>query len=380
MTRQERRESAVSVLQYFRRTPVRIYPLYVIIISINSTADGALTPVATQTQFLTLLSDIEPSPTTKSDASQAHTDLRKFLRNHPEFNSIHLDTFLSGSYKRDTAIRPRTQDGVVARPDVDIIVVTNHSLSCSPKDVLCNLHDVIEDEYSEPRPRLQARSVGVLTSKADMDVVPIIAPYGIENTLYIPDRKLEAWLVTNPPGHTTWTTQINNETNGYFKPLVKLMKWWRCHHPTVSKRPKGFVIECIVAECMSRNETNYAILFTGLLESIVKRYQWSVEAGTVPWISDPGVPANSVTSSMTADAFSGFYNKVKAHLSIAQRALQLSDSDPEKELELWREIFGIRFPASAAQKAAELLAPAVQPGAISFPDRPVQPRKPGGFA
>jgi len=131
---------------------------------------------------------------------------------------------------------------------------------------------------------------------------------------------------------------------------------------------------------MARNETNYVRLFTSLLENIVERYQWSVDAGVVPWISDPGVPANSVTSNITVDAFSGFYNKVKAHLSIVEEALQISDSDPEKELELWRKIFGIRFPASAAQKSTELLSAAVQPGTISFPGRPVQPRKPGGFA
>lgn len=40
-----------------------------------------------------------------------------------------------------------------------------------------------------------------------MDVVPIIAPFGIENTLYIPDKKLNSWLETNPPGHTEWTTE-----------------------------------------------------------------------------------------------------------------------------------------------------------------------------
>ncbi len=334
--------------------------------------------MATQKQFLDLLQDIEPSPTTTADASKSHTDLRKFLRENPRFKSVHIDTFLSGSYRRDTAIRPRTENGVVARPDVDIIVVTNHTSSDKPVDVISKLCKVIREEYTDAR--LQARSVGILTSKVDMDVVPIIAPYGMENTLYIPDRQLEKWLVTNPPRHTTWTTEVNQDTNGNFKPLVKLMKWWRRQNPTVSKRPKGFVIECIVAECISRSETNYAKLFIGLLENIVSRYSYAAASNTIPWITDPGVPTNSVTSGMTAEAFAGFYNKAKAHLAIAQEALQLSDSNPKKELELWREIFGQRFPASVSQKSSELLSAAVQPNALTFPDHPVQPRKPGGFA
>ncbi len=76
-----------------------------------------------QTQFKEFLHDVEPSPTTKSNASDAHTALRKFLKEHSTFKDVHVDTFLSGSYKRDTSIRPRIIDGKETRPDVDIIVV-----------------------------------------------------------------------------------------------------------------------------------------------------------------------------------------------------------------------------------------------------------------
>lgn len=334
--------------------------------------------MATQSQFLDLLGDIEPSATTKSNASQSHSALCHFLRTHQVFKDVHIDTFLSGSYKRDTAIRPRTKDGEVARPDVDIIVVTTHLLSDKPSDVIELLYQTLYENYDDIR--RQTRSVGVFTALADMDVVPVIAPSGLDSTLYIPDRKEATWLVTNPPGHTTWTTEVNKSTGGRFKPLVKLMKWWRRVNPTISKRPKGFVIECIVAECMSQTETNYSLLFKGLLESVIDRYQWSISAGIVPFISDPAVPGNSVTSSTTFDAFSGFYNKAKAHLEIIKRALDLGDSDPEEELRLWRQVFGDRFPASKAHKTAELLSPAASSGTLSFPDHPIQPRKPGGFA
>lgn len=334
--------------------------------------------MVTQSQFLDFLHDIEPSATTKSNASQSHLSLRNFLRNHPEFKNVHVETFLSGSYKRDTAIRPRTVDGEVSRPDVDIIVVTNHSLSDSPSDVIETLYQTLYENYDDIR--RQTRSVGIFTAIADMDVVPIIAPYGRDGTLYIPDRKEATWLVTNPPGHTTWTTEVNTLTGGRFKPLVKLVKWWRRINPTISKRLKGFVVECIVAECMSRTEANYPLLFKGLFETIVDRYQWSISAGEVPSIADPAVSGNSVTNGTTFDAFSGFYNKVQTHLEIMERALDISDRDPEKELGLWRQIFGPRFPASEARKTAELLSQAASTGSLSFPDRPIQPRKPGGFA
>ena len=334
--------------------------------------------MATQKQFKAFLRDIEPSPTTKSRASAAHTAVRKFLRAHEDFKEVHLNTFLSGSYKRDTAIRPRIINGEQTRPDVDIIVVTSHKLKDEPKDVLAILFRTLKENYEKIR--LQARSVGIETSKADMDVVPIIAPFGMENQLYIPDRKLELWLETNPPRHTTWTTEVNQAAGGRFKPCVKLMKWWRRENPTVSKHPKGFVIECIVAECMDRDEANYAELFVDMLEEIVRRYGPTVEAGFVPYIQDPGVVSNSVTKGISNPAFKGFVNKAKTHGELGRRAIDIAGGDPEGALKLWRTIFGQRFPAAAGKKNQGLLDAAVTPSVLSFPNRPVRPRRPGEFA
>lgn len=52
--------------------------------------------MATQKQFLAFLGDIEPSTTTKGDASKAHTDLRSFwkrmlLLNHTVIQIFYQD-------------------------------------------------------------------------------------------------------------------------------------------------------------------------------------------------------------------------------------------------------------------------------------------------
>lgn len=333
--------------------------------------------MSSQSQFRAFLQDIEPSATTKANASTAHTNLRKFLRQDDDFRPYHVDTFLSGSYRRDTAIRPAIKNGSTERPDVDVIVVTNHTCEDSPADVLELLYSTLKKKYSSIRK--QARSVGVSTSNADMDVVPIIAPYGMNGTLYIPDRKLEKWLATNPPGHTQWTTDVNQSCDGRFKPLVKLMKWWRRQNPTVSKRPKGFVIEVITAECAELAETQYADLFLSALEGIVSKYAWAIALETVPPIADPAVPGNSVTDGMTFPAFKGFYDKAESHAKLGREAQQ--EDDDEKALAKWRTIFGDRFPAPATMKSTGLLAAAATPaGALSFPDKPITPKTPGRFA
>ena len=332
--------------------------------------------MAIQTQFREFLMDIEPSHTTKKRGQDAHTSLRDFIRSHETFMQYHERTFLSGSYKRDTAIRPQTKDGDEERPDVDIIVVTNHSLDDAPGEVVSLLYDTLADKYDDLRK--QARSVGVFTYTADMDVVPIIAPDGMAGTLYIPDRGLEEWLETNPPAHTKWTTEMNAASDGRFKPLVKLAKWWRRANPTVAKRPKGFMIECIAAECMDFGENQYAELFLSMLETIESRYSTYVNLDLVPYIADPGVPGNSVLSGVTVSAFKGFYNKAATCAEIGRRALDAGDT--EEGLQLWRDVFGSRFPAPASQKTSELLDDPVAPSGLAFLDQPVRPNKPRGFA
>lgn len=326
-----------------------------------------------QVRFHEFLHDIEPSATTKSQASSAHSELRSYLENDEDFSVKHEKTFLSGSYKRHTAIRPKIFEGETDRPNIDIIVQTLFSLQDNPQEVVDFLYKTLKKKY--PSIRKQARSVGIETSKADMDVVPLCENYG---KFYIPDRKQGCWLETNPPRHTSWTEEVNKSSGGRFKPLVKMVKWWRRENPTVGKRPKGFVIECIVAECMDLEETYYGELFILTLEKIVDKYSMDILLKNIPTIPDPGVPGNSVTTGINFDSFEGFYNKVKANALLGRQALNESDAD--KATELWKKVFGSRFPKTDTNKTEGILASAVTILSPSFPDKPVIPRKPTGFA
>ena len=66
--------------------------------------------MATQQQFIDFLSEIEPSPTTKSVCVSAHSKLRAKLETHETYKDIHVNTYLSGSYAR-----VRQTDGTVRR-------------------------------------------------------------------------------------------------------------------------------------------------------------------------------------------------------------------------------------------------------------------------
>lgn len=262
----------------------------------------------TKQQFLDLLYEIEPSSSTVSACSSAHNTIRYKLANHAAFKNVHVNTFLSGSYCRRTAIRPQTRDGELRRPDVDIIVTTSHSAADLPSDVIDQLYNALSDSGYKNL-RKNRRSVSVFLATVDMDVVPIIeASDG--NGYLIPDMEMQEWIRTNPPGHTKWATDKNKVAGERFKPLVKMLKWWRRENLCDLKRPKGFILEALVAEHMSYTETSYEELFANLLRSIKDAYILTVALKQVPFVEDPAVPGNNVFSNVEPGEFKQFYDMV----------------------------------------------------------------------
>jgi hypothetical protein len=328
-------------------------------------------------RFTELLADIEPSSTTKSNASSAHNGIRDYLCDHEDFAERWRDDFLAGSYARDTAIRPRNGSDGQDRPDVDIIVVTNFSTSDDPESVLNELSRALDDEYEVER--INKRSVRVVTTQAEMDIVPVIE----SGTSYLlPDRDLGRWKATNPPAHTTWSSQQNEASGGRFKKLVKLMKWWRRENPT-SKRPKGFALEILVANHAPKTEAHFGEAFAKMLESIYAQHGALAEAGYKPTIADPGLPGSDILDKVTVPQWKAFMEKVRVHAEFARRAQK--EEDMEEATRLWRRVFGDRFPrtetaAKSVSMASRTVAPAAAAAGYTFPDAMAAPNKPRGFA
>lgn len=336
-------------------------------------------PNARFTEFLT---DIEPSPTTKSHASAAHTKMRDHLRTQVDFKVIYNGSFLSGSSARDTALRPRRTADEVERPDVDIIVVTSYSKHDRPDWVLKQVGRAIEDKGNGyPVERINRRSVRVNTWRAEMDIVPVIED-AVEG-YWIADRESGTWQFTNPPVHKTWSANENVRFSGRFKPLVKLLKWWRRVNHTRSKRPKGFVLERLVSLHAPTGEPHFGEAFAQLLESIRDTYQLSATLGVKPVISDPAVPGNDILSKVTVAQWQEFVRKVSTYADIARKAQDADDL--EEATRQWRRVLGERFKSSQAAKATAStlggFATATAAPAYSFPDAMAAPNnKPRGFA
>lgn len=325
-------------------------------------------------RFTEFLADIEPSSTSKSNSSTAHDNLRYFLQTHDTFSYLRLDDFLAGSYARDTAIRAKTVAGEIDRADIDIIVETNYTEADRPEDVLNDLAVVLEDKYTVER--VNKRSVRVVTSKAEIDVVPVIAD---GDAYKIADRDLDGWRKTNPKGHKTWSSDRNKEFGNRFKPLVKLVKWWRRENPT-HKRPKGFVLEVLVARHAPRNETHWGEAFAQTLENIYTAYRDQAARDQKPVIEDPSVKNSDILGKVSVPQWKAFIDKCRVYAGYARKAQDTDDMD--EATALWRKVFGDRFPKTSTQARAVGVTAAVSATAsgFSFPSQAAAPAKPRGFA
>lgn len=329
------------------------------------------------TRFTELLTDIEPSRTTKSDSSDAHSNIRASLQSDEFFSDHWEGSFLAGSYARDTAIRPKRLGDEYERADVDVIIVTKFTDFDDPTSVLNLLAKSArnQDYFVE---RINRRSIRVVTSKAEIDLVPVFSTW---DAYKIADREIDGWTPTNPPAHTKWSGDRNVDFGGRFKPLVKLFKWWRRENRS-GLRPKGFVLEVLVAKHAPKTETHYGECFAQMLESIVASYGDMADIDQKPWLEDPGMPGNDILSKVSITNWKSFISRVRTHAAVARKAIE--EEDLEEATRQWRKLFGPRFKSTqksaASTSTSSFVAAPLETKSYSFPDRAVKATTPRGFA
>ena len=129
--------------------------------------------------FKDFLSNIRLSDNQVSDLKTGHTTLRKRLEADETLSKIIVSTFLQGSYRRSTAVKPKNGN----KSDVDVIVVTKlDSEEYTPEEAL-DLFVPFLDKYYNGKYRIQGRSIGISLSYVDLDIVPTSAPSESETSI-----------------------------------------------------------------------------------------------------------------------------------------------------------------------------------------------------
>lgn len=345
------------------------------------------------TYFTDFLRNIRPTPNQVDDYKRGHQTLRQRLQEDTRLSPILVSTFLQGSYRRATAIRPQSGK----RSDVDVIVVTKLSKDeYTPEQALDVFLPFLEKYYCG-KYRKQGRSFGIELSYVDIDLVITAAPSESEKgilqsesvitedtpedvndwrlakswverahrdrpgtllrlkaaqqepewkltPLYIPDRDANIWEATHPLAQIQWTWEKNKRCEEHYVNVVKALKWWRRIKLSTLQYPKGYPVEHLIGQCCPYGITSIAEGVTRTLETIAWDYQSYALAKQTPpfFLSDHGVPEHNVFHRLSGDDFAEFHRSICDAAVIARQALD--EPDLQTSVEKWQELFGTSFP------------------------------------
>ena len=313
-------------------------------------------------QLKELVSEISPSDAQQRELRDAHIRLRERLMGDDDLKPLIVGTFLQGSYRRHTAIRPGSGD----KPDVDVVVVTRLARQqYTPEQAMDVLRPFL-NRYYQGKWKKKGRSIGIEMGKVKLDAVLTSAPseaversliqamqreddYGDileagdewrNEPLWIPDREAKNWQRTHPREQIRWTQEKNSKTNGYYIHVVRLVKWWwQTQHPEQT-HPRSYPLEHIVGDCCPDGVTSLAQAFTETMERIA-RYQSAVSS------PDRGVPEQNVLKRITVAEGSRLQQMAAQAAAVARQAC--NSRDEGESANLWRGIFGSRYPVRKRQ-------------------------------
>ncbi|MGH7744154.1 MAG: SMODS domain-containing nucleotidyltransferase [Candidatus Dormibacteria bacterium] len=321
--------------------------------------------------FKKFLTEIRLPDDLRKAAKLAHEDFRALIESDATLKPIIVDTFLQGSYRRHTGVKPKPGK----KADVDVVVVTNLNRDdVTARQALDLFIPFLEKHYPEAYEE-QGRSWAVQVGDVKLDLVPTSAPSeatqefikearalhgddfigsltresltrikkaaGVQDwkneSLWIPDRDAAKWDETNPLEQISWTVEKNANTNQHYVNVVKVAKWWRAYN-CGGEYPKGYPIEHLFGQNCPNDIESVAQGFTLATERIVHNYQSDRVNGTVPYLADHGVPGHDVLARITAEQFKLFYDAVQ-YVAVQARAA-LDNDDNDASADAWCDIFG----------------------------------------
>ncbi|MCW4018989.1 MAG: hypothetical protein NWF00_09980 [Candidatus Bathyarchaeota archaeon] len=288
--------------------------------------------------FQTFLANIEPTNDQKNEVSTGYAALRSRLQ-EGEYADYFQGSFLSGSYGRGTAI----QSTKIA----DVIVAANYSRSLwEPHLSLFQLKRILSKGYKTVT--AQNSSIRIPLSLVELDITPAITE---ERTfLRIPDHTAHNWVHSNAHRHIQLSVAMDTQKNGLYRPLVRVLKWWRDHKMADVWKPKSFLLECIVYDYAANSMlTSVPKAIEGFLWYTHNKYkQFRENHESSPFIREIGAPDVNVAKNWAYIDFCSFMDEVHRSWILSHQAVEAESK--VMSIDRWRQLLGDAFPADAELK------------------------------
>jgi hypothetical protein len=283
--------------------------------------------------FVELKSHLEITGLQKNTISQRRESVQAVLRSGLEVE----DSFLTGSYSRNTMIAP------LAEADVDIFFVLHprffhhyNGANGGPAGLLDLVKRTLLKTYTRtPDIGRNGQAVTVRFSDFIVDVAPGFRRQG--GGFLIPNSITGKWLSTDPQTHVRLISEANVRHNGDLVPLVKMIKGW---NRASGEYLRSFHLEVLTTAVLnnvriSDYPSGVRFVFDKARQMITQRILDPAGYG-----DDVGEYLNTQTKVQEAvTKLQTAYDRAVKAEDYARRGLVRDAFD------LWRRIFGDYFPA-----------------------------------
>jgi hypothetical protein len=272
----------------------------------------------------------------------------------------HLKVERQGSYALRTIIKPVNNHEY----DADLLLFMELDSSKSPRDYIDAVYRCLKDNdvYAE-KIRRKTRCVVVdYAGDFHLDIVPCV-DNGTNH--YICNRLTDKFEITDGTGFRDWFNRKNKVTNGNLKLVTRLLKYLRDHKQTFTA--PSILLTTLIGNAVYdwEDDSNFKTV-PDTLVTVSRRINdflqlWS----TIPTVANPVLPQEDFTRHWDETKYLNFRDKFNSYTELICQAYE--EVDPQKSLQLWRQLFGENFGTGSQDKVRSRTA---------APTVAVSPRKP----
>lgn len=271
------------------------------------------------------------------------------------------DKIPQGSWPHRTIIRPKAGGEF----DADFLLLIDEQDDWEPKaypDAVYAALGRSPMHKDMPRQR-RTRAVCLTYSPAKdigchLDIVPYVAR--ADGSRAIIDRVANLWEPTNPVAFTTWMAQRDDITNGNFRKVVRLMKYYKVHRNSFNG-VRSIILttllgeQVVSADAAAADPTLYSNLPATLLAIVTSLDDYLQARPTIPTIVNPAGDGTTFDHRWDQPTYTNFRARMK---TCAEKMQAASDeNDAEQAATLWQDVFGSAFkPLSSSGTAGRFEA------------------------
>jgi hypothetical protein len=277
--------------------------------------------------FLQFKSNLEITGLQTETVSIRHNNVRDAITKYMEGP----ESFLTGSYSRNTMIAPLKQADI----DVFIVLKANYYRSDGQAYLLDKVKETLKNTYTTPKISRNGQAITITFSDFTVDVIPAFYRQG--GGFIIPNTITSKWIETDPKKHITISSEQNKKHNGMLVPLVKMIKCW---NKNINFHFSSFHLEVMAQQLLS--EVTISDFPSGVRYFLDKGREYVKKKNPDPAGYNDDVGGYINTTDKINESFSRFttaYNRAIKAETFAR------DGKIQDAVDEWRKIFGSQFPA-----------------------------------